>query len=154
MFMQVLHGTVRVQSYSVLPLNNNNGHKRPDHVDVGTLSPTISKILSREPDLTLARKHVATDICAGENIPPAVLRPDEGNIHAIEAVDGPAAFLDILAPPYDPDHDRDCDYYQEVLTTDPGVGEPFVFLRTYEPRDFWSDKAEYRGPPVHLEKGL
>ncbi len=55
---------------------------------------------------------------------PLQLRPEEHNFHEIEA--GPessAAFLDILAPPYNQhdeedlfpnDQKRDCDFYREI----------------------------------------
>ena len=51
---------------------------------------------------------------------PCLLSPSESNIHKIESVGGPAAFLDILAPPYniEPDpytedqEERDCHYFR------------------------------------------
>ena len=42
-----------------------------------------------------------------------ILSPDKSNIHKIESVEGPAAFLDILAPPYNIDPD--------INTEDPEV---------------------------------
>ena len=42
-----------------------------------------------------------------------ILSPDKSNIHKIESVGGPAAFLDILAPPYNIDPD--------INTEDPEV---------------------------------
>ena len=47
---------------------------------------------------------------------PIYLHPREENLHEIATVEGPAAFLDILSPPYGPDHrtgtERECHYYQ------------------------------------------
>uniref|UniRef100_F6UKC1 2-aminoethanethiol dioxygenase n=1 Tax=Monodelphis domestica TaxID=13616 RepID=F6UKC1_MONDO len=52
---------------------------------------------------------------------PCLLSPQRDNLHQIDAVDGPAAFLDILAPPYDPDDGRDCHYYRLL---EPARGAP------------------------------
>uniref|UniRef100_A0A672H3L3 2-aminoethanethiol (cysteamine) dioxygenase a n=1 Tax=Salarias fasciatus TaxID=181472 RepID=A0A672H3L3_SALFA len=46
---------------------------------------------------------------------PCLLSPARDNLHRIDAVDGPAAFLDILAPPYNPDDGRDCHYYKVLV---------------------------------------
>ena len=53
------------------------------------------------------------------------LRPDENNLHEIEAgAESSAAFLDILAPPYNQsdesfpvDMRRDCDFFRELRNT-------------------------------------
>jgi hypothetical protein len=39
-------------------------------------------------------------------------RPDEGNVHGLTPVDGPAAFVDLFAPYYD--DERCCSYYDVV----------------------------------------
>lgn len=85
---------------------------------------------------------------------PCVLSPDRDNLHQIDAVDGPTAFMDILAPPYDPDNGRDCHYYA-VLTTEAGqgAGQPGqeVWLREVsQPADFWCGAEPYPGPQVCL----
>lgn len=85
---------------------------------------------------------------------PCVLFPDRDNLHQIDAVDGPTAFMDILAPPYDPDNGRDCHYYT-VLTEagGQGAGQPGqeVWLREVsQPADFWCGAEPYPGPQVCL----
>ncbi|XP_032814381.1 2-aminoethanethiol dioxygenase [Petromyzon marinus] len=56
--------------------------------------------------------------------PCRLLTPHHGNLHRVDAVGGPAAFLDILAPPYSPDTGRDCHYYRPLVpaTATPGHG--------------------------------
>jgi cysteamine dioxygenase len=84
-----------------------------------------------------------------------VLEPEAANIHTIESVGGPAAFLDILAPPYnlepgpgseDP-QERDCHYY--TVLPDPGPSPNLHWLvLTPPPPTFFCDTEPYRGPPV------
>ncbi|XP_062859548.1 2-aminoethanethiol (cysteamine) dioxygenase a [Trichomycterus rosablanca] len=87
-----------------------------------------------------------------EHSAPCVLSPHRDNLHQIDALDGPAAFLDILAPPYDPDHGRDCHYYR-VLRTDTQNGddtkkETVWLLEIPQPEEFWCGGEPYRGPRV------
>lgn len=97
------------------------------------------------------------------------LSPHRDNLHQIEAIDGPVAFMDILAPPYDPDEGRDCHYYQQVVPTeeqqrgarvgDEGasrtesppehVSEVWL-LKVPQPPDFWCGSEPYPGPSVYL----
>uniref|UniRef100_A0A667XSR4 2-aminoethanethiol (cysteamine) dioxygenase b n=1 Tax=Myripristis murdjan TaxID=586833 RepID=A0A667XSR4_9TELE len=89
---------------------------------------------------------------------PCVLSPDRDNLHQIDAVDGPTAFLDILAPPYDPDDGRDCHYYKvlseaEGKTTEeaPKEKEKEVWMMEItQPPDFWCGGEPYPGPEVSL----
>ncbi|KAF8569289.1 hypothetical protein P879_08031 [Paragonimus westermani] len=72
-------------------------------------------------DLIVARPH--QDAILTPDSPTQLLAPDEGNLHEITPVDGPAVFLDILAPPYD--HDlgtRECRFYKEVELPHPVPG--------------------------------
>uniref|UniRef100_G3PAW4 2-aminoethanethiol (cysteamine) dioxygenase b n=1 Tax=Gasterosteus aculeatus TaxID=69293 RepID=G3PAW4_GASAC len=83
---------------------------------------------------------------------PCVLSPDRDNLHRIDAVDGPTAFMDILAPPYDPDDGRDCHYYK-VLTEaeDTEQKEKEVWLvEISQPPGFWCGGEPYPGPEVCL----
>lgn len=88
---------------------------------------------------------------------PCVLSPDRDNLHQIDAVDGPTAFMDILAPPYDPDDGRDCHYYRVVTEAEGGEQEPqepqekqVWLMEISQPPDFWCGGEPYPGPEVSL----
>uniref|UniRef100_A0A8C6SIC4 2-aminoethanethiol dioxygenase n=1 Tax=Neogobius melanostomus TaxID=47308 RepID=A0A8C6SIC4_9GOBI len=84
---------------------------------------------------------------------PCVLSPDRDNLHQIDAVDGPTAFMDILAPPYDPDNGRDCHYYTVLAEVEGQQQQPGqeVWLREVsQPADFWCGAEPYPGPQVCL----
>ncbi|XP_068597408.1 2-aminoethanethiol (cysteamine) dioxygenase b [Brachionichthys hirsutus] len=91
-----------------------------------------------------------------EDSGPCVLYPDRDNLHQIDAVDGPTAFLDILAPPYDPDEGRDCQYYKvlpaaEDKDTEQGEqGEELWLMEISQPPDFWCGGEPYPGPEASL----
>uniref|UniRef100_A0A3Q3JZ17 Uncharacterized protein n=1 Tax=Monopterus albus TaxID=43700 RepID=A0A3Q3JZ17_MONAL len=85
---------------------------------------------------------------------PCVLSPDQDNLHQIDAVDGPTAFMDILAPPYDPDDGRDCHYYRvlteaEAKSTEQKEKEVWL-TEISQPSDFWCGGEPYPGPEVRL----
>ncbi|CAN9499517.1 unnamed protein product [Ophioblennius macclurei] len=90
-----------------------------------------------------------------EDSPPCVLSPERDNLHQIDAVDGPSAFMDILAPPYDPDRGRDCHYYR--LLSGPGAAggagagpQDVWLLEVAQPEDFWCGGEPYPGPEVRF----
>ncbi|XP_012738068.1 2-aminoethanethiol (cysteamine) dioxygenase a [Fundulus heteroclitus] len=98
-----------------------------------------------------------------ENSGPCLLTPVRDNLHQIDAVDGPAAFLDILAPPYNPDDGRDCHYYKVLHSvTEPGTGAKVDqeqlgekenegwLLEIPQPEDFWCGGEPYPGPVVDI----
>ncbi|XP_061913829.1 2-aminoethanethiol (cysteamine) dioxygenase b [Entelurus aequoreus] len=83
---------------------------------------------------------------------PCLLAPERDNLHQIDAVDGPAAFVDILAPPYDPDDGRDCHYYRvlpEAELGDPQSREVWL-MEISQPVSFWCGTEPYPGPEVRL----
>lgn len=86
---------------------------------------------------------------------PCVLTPQRDNLHQIDAVDGPAAFLDILAPPYDPDDGRDCHYYRVLEPVGARASGSVCelprevwLLETPQAEDFWCEGELYPGPKV------
>ncbi|GCB80242.1 2-aminoethanethiol (cysteamine) dioxygenase a [Scyliorhinus torazame] len=89
---------------------------------------------------------------------PCTLTPLHNNMHQIDALDGPAAFLDILAPPYDPEAGRDCHYFKRLQTVSEGPGkaspapppvqEAVWLLEVPQPSDFWCGGEPYPGPKV------
>lgn len=99
---------------------------------------------------------------------PCLLTPVQDNLHQIDAVGGPAAFLDILAPPYDPDDGRDCHYYkvlqpagqwdgpdgksseQQQVEEKEKDAEVMWLLEVPQPEDFWCVGEPYPGPTVSV----
>lgn len=90
-----------------------------------------------------------------EDSGPCVLSPDRDNLHQIDAVDGPTAFMDILAPPYDPDDGRDCHYYRvvsdaEVTNAEQKEPKEVWLMEISQPTEFWCGGEPYPGPEVSL----
>lgn len=99
-----------------------------------------------------------------ENSGPCLLTPVRDNLHQIDTIEGPAAFLDILAPPYNPDDGRDCHYYKLLKTvTEEGSDakanqeppgekkeEEAWLLEVPQPEDFWCGGEPYPGPAVTI----
>ncbi|XP_058508263.1 2-aminoethanethiol (cysteamine) dioxygenase b [Solea solea] len=85
---------------------------------------------------------------------PCLLSPDRDNLHQIDAVDGPSAFMDILAPPYDPDDGRDCHYYRVMMDSEAELArkEPqeVWLMEVSQPPHFWCGAEPYPGPEVCL----
>ncbi|XP_003725423.1 2-aminoethanethiol dioxygenase [Strongylocentrotus purpuratus] len=81
-----------------------------------------------------------------------LLTPREGNYHSLESVGGPAAFLDILSPPYDPVIGRDCQYFKELKSLQPSSSEsdPHWLMCISQPHDFWCDEVHYPGPEISI----
>jgi len=84
-----------------------------------------------------------------------LLEPLKANIHRIESVGGPAAFLDILAPPYNIDpapqspdkQERDCHYFRELPDPGPSSSARWLLLSN-PPVEFYCDTELYRGPEI------
>ena len=106
-------------------------------------------------------------IISGSNITPAsnpvVLSPDSGNIHEIyNESDEPAAFVDILSPPYNHkgiEHSmhgdsvvRECEYFKKVTFPSGDaeeVDQTVKWLKMiHTPSDFSCDSETYQGPII------
>lgn len=91
--------------------------------------------------------------------PACVLTPHDHNLHEISCMKGPAAFLDILSPPYDVDADgrerslRPCTFFRQIgeEKTNDGPEDTPVKVRLmagYQPPVFYSTNLKYLGPPL------
>ncbi|XP_057705208.1 2-aminoethanethiol dioxygenase-like [Corythoichthys intestinalis] len=131
--LKVLYGKLRVSCFDRLDAGPEAGEERPR---LGALRRSVLRSSAEYTD-------------ASE---PCVLAPDRDNLHQIDAVDGPAAFVDVLAPPYDPDDGRDCHYFR--VLQGPEVREPHdrevLLMEIAQPVSFWCGTEPYLGPGVRL----
>jgi hypothetical protein len=70
-----------------------------------------------------------------------VLYPYEGNLHEFIAGPNGAAVLDVLLPPYDEYHDRECTYYSISFPEDDKG--PCWIVPTGQPEDFHCLSGRY-----------
>ncbi|XP_076835105.1 2-aminoethanethiol (cysteamine) dioxygenase b [Brachyhypopomus gauderio] len=139
--IKVLYGKVRVSCFDKLDAS-------PDGASGVQLSPPL---LSFQKSSVRLSVRGSVGEYTEENTP-CVLSPYRDNVHQIEAVDGPTAFLDILAPPYNPDGGRDCHYYK-VLPAGSECAEKKAEVWLAEipqPGEFWCGSEPYPGPKVSL----
>ncbi|XP_046576909.1 2-aminoethanethiol dioxygenase-like [Haliotis rubra] len=132
---KVLHGSVHLRSFTETEDQDIRG---PHFQHLGE-NPRVVKSVRLHQDLIVT----GNDDCC-------FLTPREGNYHEILPVDGMAAFLDVLAPPYS--HGRECHYFEElgsnVLTsgvTDVGVR---LLKQIPAPSSYWCDRLVYKGPSI------
>jgi len=130
--LKVIAGNVKIQSYTVIP----------HAAGAGRLVCEMSKNRTQR-----AIKMPEVIVC--ENDGACFLTPTERNLHEIYSVGGPAAFLDILSPPYDETGERSCHYFQEENDGAPGlVSNEARLVRIPTPPEYWNDVAMYEGPTI------
>lgn len=137
--IKVIMGKVRVTSYSL----NTEQTQEVDSRSVGSTGFSLS-ILRKASVITAER--VAQDI-VDVNDECCVLEPNRKNIHEIESVDGAAAFLDILSPPYESvipgNGERKCSYYTILSQVTQNV---YKLKEINSPSWYWTDSFPYTGP--------
>lgn len=151
--LKVLYGRVNVRCFD----------KLEDSLSVGALMPPFSPPLSPMEKTSVWRSALRSITEYSETSGPCLLTPLQDNLHQIDAVGGPTAFLDILAPPYNPDDGRDCHYYRVLKTaTEEGTTartqgpekteseEEAWLLEVPQPEDFWCGGEPYPGPTVSV----
>lgn len=142
--LKVLHGSLNIQSYTPVDFTvqaNSPAHQQQQYVKARMFPTTL-----------LSEKDSS-----------AVLSPTDQNFHTIWSAGGPASFLDILAPPYDPDGTRsggavrDCYYYADLgqIEEVPSTSDIRLLKKISCPSTFWCDSTKYQGPDIkHLHQEL
>ncbi|XP_012694709.2 2-aminoethanethiol (cysteamine) dioxygenase a [Clupea harengus] len=145
--LKVLYGKVNIRCFDKLD-------KPPDAETEPVFDPPLMPFQKD----ALRRSVLKTTGEYTEDSGPCILSPVNDNLHQIDAVEGPAAFLDILAPPYDPDDGRDCHYFKVLQPVSKSVdrnseqtveGETWL-LEVPQPADFWCGGEPYPGPEASV----
>jgi cysteamine dioxygenase len=137
--LKVIAGTVKIQSYTAIPSN------------VGAESASSGGRLLRQTSPRNRTQHAIKmpEMIVSENDGACFLTPSERNLHEIQSVDGPAAFLDILSPPYDDAGERSCHYFKEASDDTCGlVSNQARLIHIPSPPEYWNDVAVYEGPTI------
>ncbi|XP_041829200.1 2-aminoethanethiol (cysteamine) dioxygenase a [Melanotaenia boesemani] len=152
--LKVLYGKVNVRCFD----------KVEDSLTMSSVPPSFHPPLAPLQMTSVWRSVPRSAIEYSESSGPCLLTPLRDNLHQIDAVEGPAAFLDILAPPYNPDDGRDCHYYKVLqMVAEEGTdakgnqeqlgekkeGEAWL-LEIPQPEDFWCGGEPYPGPAVSI----
>ncbi|XP_011312439.1 2-aminoethanethiol dioxygenase [Fopius arisanus] len=124
-------------------------------IDSVTTQIPQGRVIQLDEELT-ALRHASQIVQA--NDPACVLTPHDHNFHEISCLKGPAAFLDILSPPYDVDLDerqrsiRPCTFFRQIAQeqTNGPEGAPVKvrLLAVVQPPLFYSTNLKYLGPPL------
>jgi cysteamine dioxygenase len=80
-----------------------------------------------------------------------LLRPDFCNYHELTAVDGPAAFFDILSPPYSDIDDtsedsRHCSFYKKIVVENSNRNAILRLIKIPCPNNYFCDTVYYEQP--------
>ncbi|XP_066158089.1 2-aminoethanethiol dioxygenase [Euwallacea fornicatus] len=143
--IKVIAGKVKIVSYSI------NTEKTKD-VDQKSIqdSKAPMQFKSRPSTCGIVTAELNDITVVGPNSPTCVLDPEIKNLHEIESLDGPAAFLDILAPPYDyplPGYEtRKCSYYTKLSQVAQNI---FWLQEIRSPSWYWTDSHPYTGPDLY-----
>lgn len=145
--IKVVHGNIRICSYS----NVSKSLGETESAEPKELSRIIKnaglhnyKLIPTVPHHTNKELNVHSEA--------ELLTPAQGNYHEIIAKDGPAAFVDLLTPPYNENDNRDCHYYQVAGHSLTKIESEKLnltwLLETGKTDDFWCTSFPYQGPHV------
>lgn len=141
--LKVITGAVNIKSYTEYPLK-----EAVSEIDFETRARFEAARIAK--GIHMKRRlfaKISNDRICKADSPSCVLTPTISNFHEIEALDQPAAFFDILSPPYDSLIDdigpRKCRYYY----VDNEISTNLVELQETEVPDcFYCDQQPYLGP--------
>ncbi|KAJ8917729.1 hypothetical protein NQ315_005178 [Exocentrus adspersus] len=139
--IKVITGKVKITSYSI-------NTERTMEVDRRSFKgETVPPFSYHRKQIVTAELSSSEIVDTGSNT--CVLEPNRNNLHEIESVDGPAAFLDVLAPPYGtliPNNGpRLCSYYSILSQVSSSI---FRLQETKSPSWYWTDAFPYTGPEL------
>ncbi|KAG5872708.1 hypothetical protein JTB14_008802 [Gonioctena quinquepunctata] len=141
--IKVISGKIRITSYS---LNT----PRTLEVDRRSFKEDFMPPIDHRRRKILTAELISSEIVDTDSNP-CILDPSNRNIHEIQSIDGPAAFLDILAPPYNTEipnkGSRLCSYYAVLSNVMPNV---FRLQEIRSPSWYWTDSCPYTGPNLHF----
>ncbi|KAM3960646.1 2-aminoethanethiol dioxygenase [Aphomia sociella] len=143
--LKVIVGAVKIRSFSEYPLKealNDMNFAMRAKSEAARLTQGIHKRKRLFATITHNR------VCRA-NSETCILTPTVSNYHEIEALDMPAAFFDILSPPYDTLIEdigpRRCRYYYVANELSTNLVE---LQETDVPKCFYCDQAPYLGPTL------
>lgn len=136
LFLQVINGTVKIDTFT-------------------TQIPPDQTIKYDEEIIGLKYPSMIVE----KNNPACVLSPHERNFHEIFCLNGPAAFLDILSPPYELELNhlgksiRPCTFFRQISEEQSSNNDGQLPIRVRLlagelPQYFHSITLKYLGPPL------
>lgn len=147
-------GIFLIKPNKSMPLHDHPGMHGVMKVLFGSMSVTSYSKPTENGDTVSSSKMFMTQLVSRQTLtvdsPPCCLHPHEGNIHEIKATNEPVAFLDILAPPYNPAEGRDCTYFYRESSSDTASDDDgSIFLRPgSNPSWFSCVPLTYNGPRI------
>ncbi|XP_032523536.1 2-aminoethanethiol dioxygenase [Danaus plexippus] len=141
--LKVISGAVRIRSFTEYPVT--------ESINAIDFAIRVKHEAARLTQGIHKRRRffakISQDNVCHENSDTCVLTPTISNYHEIEALNMPAAFFDILSPPYDTLIEevgpRRCRYYYVANEISTNVVE---LQETSVPECFYCDQAPYLGP--------
>lgn len=118
---------------------------REDQLDASSWFPRFTASMNKRPNGSRRAYLNGKDYLQAPNV--TALYPFEGQLHEFRAGPHGAAVLDVLLPPYDEDHDRDCTFYKIEPDSNALPGEerrqPCWIVPTRQPDDFHCLSGRY-----------
>lgn len=135
-FLKCIHGSLEIKCFSKI------WEKRIIPEDGG-----LPKCCAHDQKILMVGAQKEADILLQEGDGKvAVLQVNKNNVHEIRAVDGDAAFIDFLAPPYN-NQDRDCHFF--TVDNADHINDFYTLKQIDTPSSYYCHSAPYRGPSLN-----
>ena len=124
---RILYGDLKLKAFDNISVGKMGEQPQYDESSDSGSAGWMKRIVSSAIPSLLGKQHKKGSIRAVENeviklVAPEVtmLYPTVGNIHEFTSGRNGAAVLDVLLPPYNRDHNRDCTHYEKIGNGGPG----------------------------------